>query len=545
MITENKKINLLAKLIVILLACFITLYVDAAPLTFDSEISEVTVYRSGVRITRDAQINIPAGQSEVLFSNLATQINTHSLQVQVPEGVELVLAQYKTNFLKNAELPEKIKNINSEIATLQEELDWNNKQVQVYTKEEQLLVHKQVELSSFEKGLSVEDLKKYTDFYRERSLDISKKLFDFTNKNQGLQAKLTALRSELKEVQAQKNQKTGEVTFVIQSDIPRQCKLTFSFISNQAGWEPIYDLKAVDTDTPMELNLKANIYQNTGHDWENVKMSVSTGNPLASNDRPILSPQYITFGSVHKFRGQTNSGASNIYYNTMNQMNDSAELKNGEYKESTQPAQISETEITREYIIDRRQSIPSSGLKRLVQLQQYDIEAEYKYHAVPKLDGGVFLLAQVPNWGKYNLLPGTANIFFQNTYIGQSQINSNVSSKDILLSLGRDESIKIERERTNYMEETTFLGGNEIKNIEYTITVKNTKSKNVYIEVLDQIPIAQHEDIKIELEQSSKAKFDEKTGGLKWNVELSPGASKELVFKYSQKSPRNKPLAIK
>ena len=250
-----KSNNMKAKLIILLLACFITLCADAEPLTFESDISEVTVYRSGVRITRDAQINIPAGQSEVLFSNLATQINTHSLQVQVPEGIELVLAQYKTNFLKNAELPEKIKNISVEIANLKDELEWNNKQVQVYTKEEQLLVHKQVELSSFEKGLSVEDLKKYTDFYRERSLDIGKKLFDFTNKNQALQAKLAALRSELKEVQAQKNQKTGEVTFVIQSDIPRQCNLTFSFISNQAGWAPIYDLKAVNTDTPMELNL--------------------------------------------------------------------------------------------------------------------------------------------------------------------------------------------------------------------------------------------------------------------------------------------------
>ena len=135
------------KLVAILFACFISLYLDAEPIESESKIEDVVVYRTGVRITRNARINLPAGQSEILFSNLTTQINTHSLQVQVPEGIDLVAAQYKTDYLKNIELPENVKKINEEMAALNLEQEWNNNELAVYTKEEQLItINKQFDL---------------------------------------------------------------------------------------------------------------------------------------------------------------------------------------------------------------------------------------------------------------------------------------------------------------------------------------------------------------------------------------------------------------
>ncbi len=526
--------------ILILIILFSSFLLKAEPVEFKSKISNVTVYRSGVRITRDAKIKVPAGQTEIIFSNLTTQINTHSLQAHVPEGIDLVTVHYRTNFLKNIELPEKAKKINEEIAALKLDLDWSNRQYAVYTQEEKILTPKQIELNSHDKGISVQDLKDYTAYFRDRSLEIKKKLFDLSNEVRVLNTKINTLQQELNAMQSKKNQKTGEVIFLVQSNIARECDISFSYISNQAGWSPIYDLKAKDTQSPLALNLKANVYQSTGIEWKQVKMSISTGNPLLGNDRPILRPHYITFAPVY---------AAITRQSTMNmalEMVEDNDLSNKDTKNEMAPENlIVDTEITREYNINTRQTVPSSGLKRLVHLQHYDLDAKYKYHCVPKLDLGAFLLAEVSDWGKYNLLPGMANIFFQNTYIGQSQINSNVTSDHLLLSLGRDESIKVRRERTNYIGKKKFFGNNLIQNVEYTISVKNTKNKKVNIEILDQIPIAQHEDIKIELKETSKATFNEAIGGLKWELELSPRESKTLVFGYTQKSPRDKPLALR
>ena len=527
------------KLIIILLVCLNTFCGHAASIEFDSKISNVMVYRNGARITRDAKIDIPAGQSEIVFSNLTTQINTHSLQAYVPEGVDLVTVLYRTSDLRNAELSDREKTIQEELAALRITLDWVNKQLAVYNEEEKILRIKPSEINSNDKGISVQDFKEYTKYYRDRSLEVKKKQFDLTNESRGINAKIALLQGELNTMSASKSKKIGEVVFLVQSEVARRCELSFSYVSNQAGWVPVYDLKAKDAQSPIALHLKANVHQNTGIDWEKVKMSVSTGNPLLGNDRPILRPKYVTFAAVARIRAQEST--SNIAYDMKNKDEMSEEEKKMYYEPNNQ---VVDTETTREYNISLLQTVPSSGLKRLVQLKKYDIEAEYRYHAVPKLSQGVFLLAEVANWGQYNLLPGTANIFFQNTYIGQSQINSNITAEKILLSLGRDESIKIARERTNYLEKTTFFGGNAIQNFEYTITVRNTKSKSVKIEILDQIPLSNHEDIKIELRDYDKAVYDEKTGGLKWVFELGAGASEKLVFRYSQKAPKGMPLAL-
>ncbi len=526
------------KFVLILSLCLSTFWASAEVAPFKSKIAEVTVYQSGARITRTANINIPAGQTELVFSGLTTRVNPHSLQAQVPEGLDLLMVHYKTNFLVNAVLPEQVKKLNEEVESLQKELDWNKRQIAIYTQESKLLTPKSIELSSHDKGISVQDLKDFTSYYRDRSLEIQRKLFELTEEGKTLADRIRAIENELGALHNNKGQETGEVVFSVQSKVARRCEISFSYISNQAGWTSVYDLKAKDIESPLALMLKASVFQNTGVVWDQVKLSISTGNPLVNNDRPILRPRYVTFVAIAYNAPQVES-----YTNTRYEM---AKRENAQADQYVAPTEnvTTVTGIVKEYQVNIPQTIPSSGLKRLVQLKQYDIEAEYKYHCVPKLDQGVYLLAEVANLGQYNLLPGVANIFFKNMYIGQSTINTNVANKKMLLSLGRDEAIKVQRERTNFLEEKKFLGANEIQNIEYTMTIINSKNKKIDLEVLDQVPIAQHEDIKIELKKTSNASFDEITGGLKWDIEMSPGKSKKIVFSYTLKSPRNKPIAI-
>jgi len=549
--------------------CFLVLFsatlFAAEPIETDSEIKDVMVYRTGARITRTAPITIPAGQSEVVLTGLTTQCNAHSLQVTMADGIDLISANYRMNFLQNTVIPQELVRFNEEIAALELEVDWLNQQIQVYTSEEQIMTQKQIKLTSDNKGISIADLKEYTAFYRDRTLEIKKSIIDLNTEKKTKQTRISDLRNQVRSLQADKNKKTGEVVLVVQADSPQSCEIDFSYISSQAGWEPIYDLKAKDASSPMDLNLKANIHQSTGVAWDNIQLAVSSGNPFLGNDRPILNPRYISFapkyitipegynqsGQLDGVNMRQNAFRSNDYLAYKKEKaydkDDSEYLEEMTADALAKPklADISDTEITREYNITLKQSIPSNGQRHLVALQNYEIETDYVHHSVPKLDRGAFLIAEVSNWGQYNLLPGTANIFFQNTYIGQSQINSNVTSNKILFSLGRDESIKIKRSKTENLEESSLLGFKTIKNYEYSITVKNTKSKSVSIEVLDQIPISQHEDIVIDLVKTSDADYKEKLGSLMWKLDLAPGESRELVFSYTQKTPSDQSVVIR
>jgi len=538
----------------ILLTIFGTLFLNADPIETDSQIKDVMVYRTGARITRSATITVPIGQSEVVLPGLSTQCDAHSLQVTLNDGLDLISANYRVNYLKPIEIPADKTHLSKEVAALTMEIEWLDQQVAVYRSEEQIMTQKQIKLTSDDQGISIDDLKEYTAFYRERTLEIKRSIIDLSRERNEKQNRINDINNELHSLNAHTTKKTGQVILVLQSNRAQSTEIEFSYISSQAGWEPIYDLKAKDTDSPMDLNLKANIYQSTGISWERVKMAVSTGNPLQGNDRPILNPKYISFRPLNQGYGYGNrksysleeqNAAPNalLEYKKERARDDMADSEAA--YEPVPISTIEDTEITREYNISARQSIPSTGLRHLVALQEYQIETKYVHHSVPKLDRGVFLLAEVDNWGQYNLLPGMANIFFQNTYIGQSHINSNVTTNKILLSLGRDESIKVQRDRTENLEESSLLGFKTIKNIEYTITVKNTKSKSVTIELLDQIPISQHEDIEIELVKTSEADFKSKTGSLLWNVELAPGASREFVFAYTQKTPHDQAVVIR
>ena len=93
-------------------------------------------------------------------------------------------------------------------------------------------------------------------------------------------------------------------------------------------------------------------------------------------------------------------------------------------------------------------------------MESYKLNTTYIYHAVPKLDKAAFLLAKVSNWGQYNLLSGDANIFFEGAYVGKSHINARITADTMLLSMGRDESISIERKTLDKLCSTMFLGSN-------------------------------------------------------------------------------------
>lgn len=200
---------------------------------------------------------------------------------------------------------------------------------------------------------------------------------------------------------------------------------------------------------------------------------------------------------------------------------------------------IDETTINLAYKIDIPYSIPSDGENYSIKIKEVSLPVEYIYHAVPKLDKDVFLSAIITDWNSLNLLSGKTSIYYQGTFTSESYIDVNEVSDSLVISLGRDKNIIINREGNKMLNDKKSIGNYTKETVAWDITVKNNKNIPITIIIEDQHPISARKTYEVELIEASNAEIDEKTGFLKWNLKLEPLDKKVINFNYTIKFPKN------
>ncbi|MDX1618805.1 MAG: DUF4139 domain-containing protein, partial [Balneolaceae bacterium] len=196
------------------------------------------------------------------------------------------------------------------------------------------------------------------------------------------------------------------------------------------------------------------------------------------------------------------------------------------------------------YRIELPYDVPSGGNPLTVGIASHRVPADYRYFTVPKLGSRAYLTARISEWGRYNLLPGDANLFLENTYVGRSTINPQSVSDTLSFSLGRDQSIVVDREKLEEFEERNFFGNRVTQSFAWEISIRNTKEQPVRIEVNDQVPVSQHEDIEVSLTEDSGAEYNRQTGMLRWVLQMSPGQTRTLRFEYEVEYPRGRRISF-
>lgn len=535
------------KYIIVLLLSVSTLF---AQNEVNSEITAVTVYRQNAQIVSEAKSMLAAGTSEIVIRDISTYINPSSIQVSIKSSgkVSLLSATYEVDYLNNKLLSEEQEEWKNKLDELNDKLRWVREQKQIYMDLESVLnVNKKI--GGDDTGMNPVDLAKLLEIYKMKQYEYTSEFLKYEKEEKELVLEVSKVQNQLNEVNAKFNKPSGTIRLQVSSIAPRTAEFKCTYIVNNAGWTPIYDLRSEGTNTPVELVYKADIYQNTGYDWKRVDLTVSTGNPVQNNNRPILYPLYVNYYQPYAdpYQSSNDRGAyKKAEMQTLNMAYAEASMLDEEIMEVqdgfNNDSQETSSQFSTQYEVSLPQNIPSDGKNHLVGLVSYELESTYAYHSVPKLDRGAFLLAKVSDWGQYNLLPGQANIFFEGAYVGQSNINPDVSSDTLLVSLGRDEGIKVTRNELKDFTSKKMIGSNQTEVYAYEIEVRNNKSSAVTIEILDQIPVSKQKDIQVELQEDGGATYNEELGKLEWNIELAPNQSKKIKFVYSVKYPKDKSI---
>jgi uncharacterized protein (TIGR02231 family) len=525
-------------------------------------ITEVTVYRSGAKVSSVATVKVPAGNSEVIFENISPYFNANSLQVRIKGSATLNAAVFSLNTPGPGPESPRAPVLRDSLVLLGDEFTRIRDERDVLNSENQLIAQKMAQIGVTAPPqntvtLTVAELRELTAFYRQRLLEIKDRMLLLTIKERKINELYQKIQTILQQLQPNSSNSTGQIAMKLESDVSQSLEIICTYLVTEAAWSPLYDLRSEGIGKPLQLIYKANVRNLSGFDWKAVKLHLSTANPMVNNDRPILTPIFVDFRPVYTYYDDAKRKQDQVYQMApsvnMAQTKDLAR-SSGPGREAeadalvmdeiallNPPAPDGGDDLITNFDLSKPQDILANGLDNIVTVDEQFVPAEYEYHAVPKIDPAVFLLAKITDYGKYNLLPGTANIFYQDTYIGQTTVNPNTVSDTMLLSLGRDEQITIKRMQPKDFTGRKKVFSNTIKETySFEIAVKNNKSIPVKIEILDQIPVSKQKDITVELEEKDGAIYNEDYGKLKWELEIPANQSKRVRFTYSVKYPKDK-----
>ena len=206
-------------------------------------------------------------------------------------------------------------------------------------------------------------------------------------------------------------------------------------------------------------------------------------------------------------------------------------VANGFY--NTTVATTVEKDLRMEFQINTPFTIPSDNADHRVAIAVYTMNANYEYHAVPKLDPSVYLVAQISGWEKLNLLNGESNLYFDGTFIGKSYVDVNSSKDTLSFSLGKDKKIVVDRKRSEEKSKTKVFGSRNKYDVQWDFTVRNNGGAAIPFIMKDHFPVSINEDIKVKQGVYEGATLEEKTGILTWKFMIGKGETKLFSFSYS------------
>ena len=506
-----------------------------------TDIGSITIYLDGAEISRAKNVQLPKGKTRVIFENLSSKLNSKSIQVTTTGDVSILAISNKINHLTDIEDKPKIKLLKDSVEYITGKISSSADSRGALVIEKEMLI-KNESIGGEANGVSIVELKQAAEFFRSRINDINSRISGIDKDMIDHKKSLKRVTKQLTEFNAQYNYDRMEVSILLLAEEAVSSKIDLKYLVSDAGWTPAYDIRAENINKPIELKYSAKLFNNTGIDWKNVKFKLSSGDPTLTASQPTLKPWYLNY--------DTQASISMLLENQEGYMQNAAiEFDDFNTRKIIQKGEITYEEIevselSAEFDIKTKYSIPSDAKPYLVEVTEYNLPAIYKHFAIAKLDRDAFLLARITGWENLNLVEGPANIYFGGTYIGQSYIYTRSINDTLDLSLGRDKKILVTRTKLKDYSSTKFIGTNRKETYTYEIVVKNNRETPIQIEIQDQLPVSQHSDIIVSAIEVSKAEYEELTGKLKWEYKLGPGTSQKIKLSFSIKYPKNKPIII-
>ncbi|MCB8994065.1 MAG: mucoidy inhibitor MuiA family protein [Bacteroidales bacterium] len=504
--------------------------------TINPKITHVTVFPSSAQLTSSADISLAQGTNTLILQGLSPYIDKQSLQVKGKGKFMVLSAGFQENIITGLQDNVEIEVLKKKIEDITGKIEEEKLQTGILKEEESFLISNK-EVGGKNESMDAANFKLLFDFYKTSLSQVRTEIYNRGIKIRDLEKEQSKLKAQLQALQTGSNLSSNQLTLVLKADAACTGSIEINYLVQAAGWYPSYDIRVNKLSEPVSLIYKANVYQNTGVPWENVNLSFSNANPSLGGNVPILYPWYLNFyvPNTYSYQKMDKKSAPAV-------MAESAIMEDSDIRGMASiPVGFTSSSNTTslEFQVDLPYSIPNGGEAKSIDMMHIELPASFRYQAVPKSEKAAFLIARISDWQQYDLLDGEANLYFENTYVGKSQLSIQMISDTLDISLGRDMGIVLKREKRKDYTSEKFIGPNKVVARSWEITVKNNKKEAVKMQLSDQVPVSQNKDITVEITELSGGKINAPTGIVTWDINLDAGQSKTLIISYTVKFPKD------
>ncbi|HOY31952.1 MAG TPA: DUF4139 domain-containing protein [Bacteroidales bacterium] len=511
-------------------------------ISLNPQLNDVIIYMAGAQMRYKVNVNLVKGRNTVVLENLAPALNPASIRIRSDEDITVLSISHKVNSSLVESENQKHILINDSITLITKKITAVNDEKNALTTQKEMLLKNQ-SLGGQSTGVNVTELQKAADFFQLRIYDINKRLSELTADSDANATLLSRLQVRANEINSKLKTSRSEVSLLIIANTTQAATLDVSYVVKDAGWMPYYDLKCEDISKPIILNYRAKAYNNSGIDWNDVALTLSTTDPALNITVPELKTWYLTnYVSQVKY---DKSGFYNQEVITDQEYDQKFKGENKVQQQSVKIKQIEVPELSFDFNIKNRYTLPSDAQPYIIDIEEHSVSAGYRYICVPVVEKSAFLMACINDWEELNLVEGYANVYLNGTYVGQSYINPNEISDTLQISLGRDSRIQVDRVKLKDYSSRMLIGTKRKATYVYELTLKNNHATPVVIEIQDQIPVSNSQEIEVTIDEISGAEHNPLTGFLKWNFSIDPGKVLSLKTGYTVKYPKNYSIPMK
>lgn len=508
--------------------------------TAESKISHVTVFLNKAQVTREVKTRISDGTTNVIIRGLTAQLDPNSIQVSGKGNFILTGITHQVNFLNDLTTPSRIKILNDSLEDIQGKILFENARKQILDREEQMLISNQ-KIGGANQNLPVNELKSMADFFRNRLFEIALARLKHDENLRVLNERITKIQHQIRMQNELSSRNSSEIIVSLSARSSTDIALTVSYVVGNAHWQPLYDVRGVDSKSPLTLFYKANVYQSTGENWDNVRLKLSTANPTLGGVKPDLYTWHLDFyqENSQRYRKQAERRDAAAPAQALDEM---VVVQDG--ATTADYVNVMQTALNTAFDISLPYTVSSASKPTTVDIGRHELKSTFRYAVTPKLDPDAFLMAGTTGWAAYHLLPGEASVFFEGTFVGKTFIDPQSVKDTLYFSLGRDKRIVVKREKVKDFNAHAVIGLNQKESHGFEINVRNNQSSPVTITVEDHIPVSKNHQIEVALTDSGGASFSPVNGRLVWKITLNPNETRRLVYQFEVKFPKDKLIAV-
>ncbi|MBD1813919.1 mucoidy inhibitor MuiA family protein [Microcoleus vaginatus DQ-U2] len=516
--------------------------------TLNTSISEVTVYTDRALVTRRGTVSLTGNERELAIASLPATLEPESVRATGSGTVAVRLLGVRTETVFSSEpVGDRTAKLTQQIKELQTQRRGINDKItarKIQLKFVEGLSEKSVGFFSSsiaKQQVGLNETGELLNFLGTNYLKYVSAIAQHEKQQREIDKQIKALQQQLGQVQTPHSQQSFNIIVAIEPSGSGHFELEVSYVVTRARWTPLYDLRVNTTNNQINLNYLAEVNQNTGEDWTGVALTLSTAKPGMGTLPPKLEPWYIDKTEPEQFFGRGLS--EDDFLDLEEVLSEGFAGRSRSITRAPLAAQIATAQVSREggtvsFQVGGSTKIPSDGTPHKVTIFSENYPFKPEYIAVPRLVSFAYLQAVVVNpLTGATLLPGKANIFRDNTFVGSVQLENVSPGQEYKLNLGIDEGLKIERELVERQVDKKLIGNQRRTSYAYRLNVTNLHQVQVHLTLKEQLPVSRNEQIKVRSTLTNPKIVAGEMGLLEWIMSLPPQAKQELYYQFVVEHP--------